>query len=281
MRSFAVWFESENDEKKCMLEFHVNLWKKSERKPVYFFDFGLMIDDIKEIQSIFIYCPFELKKNQIKDLGSIISSNSLANAIFNEDLTTTMGKPNRMLVEREGKEKFIVYSIEVENQINLTNFTKDDNVEGDKGGTIIKLDIKSIKVEESLTKYYFRFRIKSHIEELSFVNNHIKGVSVLNNSFTNTEVIDFRLNDTRSFRESLKERFADGKKFDIESIHYLILRNENDSIIHHGDTVHSRILEKTLWKDYIDEDIGNIIAYHIKKKAINSNSANNQDCKYM
>lgn len=272
MRSFALWYsktEQMPEDSKKELTVHINLWNK-DNKNVYCFDFGLMVEDISNIDGIHLYCPFKVTKEQIKDLGSTISEHKLVNAIFNENYTTTSGEPKRLLINAP-KNPFYIYSLEIENQLQLMSFGDNSLNPEEKVGTIIKIDFKDI-ITNHITKYYFRLRIEAEKSNLDFIDDDIKGISVFSNTFTNTEIIDFRLNDTRSFREELKERFYDGDKFSIKGVHYLILRDANDSIIHYGENISSRILEKYLWNDYIVGVNRNIIAYHIKKKSkINDN----------
>lgn len=267
LRSFAIWYSKQKpgvEDKE--LTVHINLWNK-DNKNLYCFDFGLMLEDISDIESIYLYCPFQVTKKQIKDLGSLISEHKLVNAIFNENYTTTNGEPKRLIInDSKSERKFVIYSLEIENQIELMSFKGSDLFSEDKGGTIIKIKLNGI-TSNDITKYYFRLRIDAEKNNLDFINDHIKGISAFSDTFTNTEIIDFRLNDTRSFREELKEKFYDGDKFKIKSIHYLILRDANDSIIHYGENVNSRMLEKNLWNDYIEGANRNIIAYHIKKKS--------------
>lgn len=265
LRSFAIWYSKIQPEPmKKELTVHINLWNK-DNKSIYCFDFGLMVEDINGIDGIYLYCPFKVTKKQIKDLGSVISEHKLVNAIFNENYTTTNGEPKRLLIN-DPKNPFVIYSLEIENQLQLMSFEENILIIEKKVGTIIKIDVKSIN-PNSINKYYFRLRIEAEKSNLDFINEDIKGISAFSNTFTNTEIIDFRLNDTRSFREELKEKFYDGDKFSIKGVHYLILRDANDSIIHYGENINSRILEKNLWNNYIEGANRNIIAYHIKKKS--------------
>ncbi len=271
MRSFAIWYSTQDNvgseidlEKKATV--HINLWDKpNENKNTYCFDIGVLVEDIRDIKSIYIYAPFSLQMSQIKDLGSVISDNRLVNAIFNENFTTTEGEPKRLIVNgSNSKPSFIIYSLDIENQI--THRSSKSN--GITPGTILELQINSIEIKpKDIFRYYFRLRIEVEKEGIAFINDEIKGISILNNKFTNTEIIDFRLNDIRSFSEVLKEQFDKGSKFQLKAVHYLILRDANDTIIHFGKEINSRILENDLWKNYINEASHSIIAYHIKSKS--------------
>ncbi|TYA14694.1 hypothetical protein FRY98_03150 [Paenibacillus faecis] len=245
----------------------------------YCFDFGFLIESIEGIEDIFLYVPFPIKKEQIKDLGTIISNNQLVNAIFNENFTTTDGEPKRLTVNgTKDKPPFTIYSLEIESQIEISNCIRSGNT--DKPGTILKIRIGNIS-PGSKARYYFRIRIQAQKKDIALINDQIKGISIFSNQFTNTEIIDFRLNDIRSCGEELREQFNKGLKFNLLAVHYLILRSADDLIIHYGESINSRMLENDLWKDYIDSvPTNNIIAYHIKKKANKTNSDNSGMPKY-
>jgi hypothetical protein len=290
MRSFAVWYkdsltsEKSNSEDSSTTEksnsagreisIHVNLWTKNKDKK-YCFDIGLLVEDIKDIESIFLYIPFDKSKVTVKDLGSVISNNRLVNAIFNENFTTTDGQPKRLIVNGvDKKPSFIIYHLAVDRQIKYIDIKKSNYT----NGTILEIISNDIDCGISgISRYYFRLRLEVEEKEVSLINNEVKGINPLSNVFTKTEVIDFRLNDIRSCSDELREEFAKGKMFKIKAIHYLILRKASDLIINYGKQISSRMLEKDLWKDYIEESKHDIIAYHIKEKArINVNSQSDE-----
>ncbi|WP_145413875.1 hypothetical protein [Paenibacillus xylanexedens] len=266
LRSFALWYslQDPNLDPNKEATVHINLWDQNQKNKAYCFDFGLLIEDVTKIDKVFLYAPFKIERNQITDLGNVISNNQLVNAIFNEDFTTTEGQPKRLIVNGvKNKPDFIIYSLDKEEQITLRK-CKSRSV---TPGTIIELDIKGIKLDV-ITRYYFRLRLKVNKNDIKLINDEIQGLSFLNDHFTNTEIIDFRLNDIRSCSEELREQFQKGCKFNFLAIHYLILRNANDVIIQYGKDINSRMLENDLWKDYIEGVDFNIIAYHMKSKAM-------------
>lgn len=264
MRSFALWYSSKNIVSIKEATVHINLWDKVEKKEKnYCFDFGILVENIEDIDKIYLYVPFQIEKNQIKDLGSVISNNQLVNAIFNENFTTTDGEPKSLVVNgNEEKPKFVIYALEVERQIKLNSCKRGTETPG----TILEIDVGGIQPIKNISRYYFRIRIKVNSKDIQLINDEIKGISVFSDQFTNTEVIDFRLNDIRSCSEELREQFKKGKAFCLKAVHYLILRDADDIIIHYGKELNSRMLEKNLWSNYIDGYNHNIIAYHIKSK---------------
>ena len=202
MRSFALWYSTRDKEKKSdkQVTVHINLWDKpKDDRKNYCFDFGLLVEDIRDIEKIYLYVPFKIEKSQIRDLGALISDNKLVNAIFNENFTTTDGEPKRLIVNgNEEKKDFVIYALEVESQITL----KDCLRNAPTPGTILEIQIHSIEPSEIL-RYYFRIRIEveAYSENLYLINDKVEGISIFSNQFTNTEIIDFRLNDVRSCSE--------------------------------------------------------------------------------
>lgn len=269
MRSFAIWHKSNTTDQR-ELSFHINLWKK-EKNNSYLFDLGFLIENLRGIKKIFLYVPFEITKSDIEDLGIKFNSNNLASAVFNDDLTTSTGDDKKVLIQykdrRKRDKRFYIYHLDIESQISLEKMNRSD---GEKG-TIITINTTNIIYNRGILRYYFRIRLKIDDNKLKLISNEIKDKSPLNNYLTNTEIIDFRLNDIRSCSQNLRERFHREKRFKITKIHYLILRNASDIIIHNTFSVDSRMLEKDLWIEYIEDIDGDIIAYHMKKKKESEN----------
>lgn len=117
MSSFAIWYkkkvplEQENSMQTSLqsaetpvgIDIHVNLWEGNicgRDDSLVYFDFGLMIYDVRDIENIYVYCPFEVKVEEVKDLGGCIIDNQiLVGAIFNENYRICSGEPRRLLVQ--------------------------------------------------------------------------------------------------------------------------------------------------------------------------------------
>ena len=312
MSSFAVWYKRnsssvasspEEDSGKSLgvsvaTEIHVNLWEsnicRKDDSSVYF-DFGLMIEDIRGIENIYMYCPFKVDKSTIKDLGGCILDNqSLVGAIFNENYRICSGEPRRLLVQSHGQippqksdsivdgfhlkkeeenKKFIIYNLDIDNDLNVKHI--DD---GGYNGTRLKITIKKILTGQyaepikNVYKYYFRLRIAVKMSNLKLIFQRAKTLSPFQSAFITTQVIDFRLNDLRSCAPLVRDEFAKGDHFSIRKVHYLLLRKTTDVFIHQGGEVSSRLLEKHLWENYISGLKNNIVAYHFKKKTGDTSS---------
>lgn len=286
MRSFALWYnprkkeetkiigvknreetKTETEIKKEMevpLDVHVNLWR-DKKKDMFIFDFGLMVSKIKKVEEICIYIPFEV--NKIEDLGrKMKANNSLISAIFNEECAIDSSHPNRVKVTRKNnKECFMIYSIhDSEYKIQKIENTKKTK------GSILKLNVGKILSEvegnvDSTDKYYFRIRFEQNSGNIDMIKNQTSEQNIYSNIFKKIEMIDFRINDERTWSETIKQEYCRSKNFIIESIHYLLLRDANDEFIYYDGKIKSRLLEVEIWKDYIEFIDTDTITYHIKK----------------
>lgn len=287
MRSFILWYkkrEIDEERKEAELDLHINLWKNQNMsKEEFIFDFGFFIDNIKKVKKIYLYVPFSV--DSIIDLGEKVKKNhSLIDAIFNEKCKiTTLPVGKRIKVNIPDKEFMFYYLGQDQIQISKVNDTH--------GGSIVEFNIENIlsaEEEEAFkasdlvkfnlldTKtYYFRFRLKGDKQTIKLIKNQDCGGDIFSNLFTRTEIIDFRLNDIKTCSETIKEKYVSNVKFNINKIHYLLLRNFNDDFIYYDGDVSSRMLESDLWKDYIEETDEDLMAYHIKMKRSEKERKNN------
>lgn len=266
MRSFVLWYEPREDtsSSEVNLDIHINLWKKKKPVETFVFDFGLMIDKINLIKNIYLYLPF--KESKWNDLGHIISSNpKLVEAIFNENCNVSTFHPKRVKVKfKESDEEFVLYSLSQED-IRKESYSK---------GELLTLNVNSIldisEVQENndiknIRKYYFRFRFEISKDKVYLIKESDFNKNFFLDIFSRTETIDFRINDIRSCSEKVMEEYYRNKKFQIKKIHYLLLRNSNDEFLYLDGNVNSRVLEKELWSNYIENIPEDVIAYHIKE----------------
>lgn len=290
MRSFAVWYDKidKSSNKPIKADIHVNCWSQLPYKgneDTYFFDFGVKVIGLNNIQCINIYCPFELKREDVKDLGAKISNNSLINAIFNENYAVIDGVPKHFIVQDNSvpeemidAEQFVVYALNDQKEIILEKLNKDKikpddpNVRYDSWGTIIRIETKDIiknatGLASGLLNYYFRIRVVTNKDALCLITRKVNSVNIFKDTIETIELLDFRMNDIRSCCDEIRDRFNFGGKFWVNSIHYLVMRKVSDSVTAEGTSYSCRLLEKDIWNKYIDNLQDNFVAYHFKNKA--------------
>ena len=270
MKTIAIWYSTKKTptQERVDLDLHFNLWKlynNKKKRNDYFLDIGLMVSDISDISTIFIYFPFENTKFDINDLGELLLENSdLVYSIFNEyyDITNKADMPKQIHIkDKENKGLFNVYQIDFSNDV-----IKTDKYDG----TLIEFDANTIKQHEHCKKYYFRFRLTGQaISELK--RNYKPKNRFFQSAFSTTETLDFRVNEKRNYAPSLEETISNNQEFNIKKIHFLLLRSALDDFISTHIKASCRELEPHLWKKYVGEDylLENILAYHWSKKTKN------------
>lgn len=269
MKTIAVWYSTKKvpTQERVDLDLHFNLWKLYNHKKKhdeYFLDIGLMVSDISDISTIFIYFPFQSTQFDINDLGGLLLENGdLVYSIFNEyyDITNKADMPKQIHIkdkDKENKGSFNVYQIDFSNDVKKMN---------KYGGTLIEFDAKTIKQHEHCKKYYFRFRLTGQaISELK--RNYKPKSSFLQSAFSITETLDFRVNEKRNYAPSLEETISNNQEFNIKKIHFLLLRSALDDFISTHIKASCRELEPHLWEKYVGEAylLENILAYHWSQK---------------
>ncbi|HHW7507977.1 TPA: hypothetical protein ACU21B_001835 [Mannheimia haemolytica] len=260
-----------------LMDLHINLWginaQSSEKSPQVVLDFGFMIDDIKRIKNLILYCPFHIEK--VEDLGGLLSENhALIEAIFNENCEILSNiHPNRAKITKRGdnfkvsnnnKKEFILYKLDS----SLISF-KDENEYGRieiNVADILSGNEEKIEYLQEISKYYFRIRISPKNDNFIYIlKRENEKINILQDaSLRTTEIIDFRINDFRSITEKMREEVYRLNTFNISSVHYLIMRSSTDEHISSADKYKSRLLENEVWNKYISLSKDDIIAYHFK-----------------
>lgn len=291
MRSFAVWYNKKDKSKvdEVKADIHVNFWSQLtyETNPeLCFFDFGIKIEDLSNVDFINIYCPFQAKPEDIKDLGGKISNNCLIDAIFNEDYSVTEGIAKYYIVQRADckdenndkvTDKFIVYSLNDTSEIIIKTCNREKVKPDDPRdkkvslGTIISLKVGALLdnatgLAKGIKSYYFRIRVVTTKQSLRLINKKIENINIFKEYLESIELMDLRINDIRSCCDEVRNQFNIGSVFFVKSIHLLVMRKVNEEVSAEGNTYDCRLLEKDIWNKYIDKLDDNFIAYHFKRK---------------
>lgn len=272
MKSFAVWYKrkaSVNTKDDVCADVHVNLFENS--KAEWFIDFGLKISNIDVVDKVYLYVPFFISdKGDIADLVHLMDT-KLLKALFNDNFHVVEGPPKRRKIKLRD-ENLIIYQLTVEQEIELCAIN--DAVES---GTILAINTGDITKPvngsdgfKDIKLYYFRFRIAVRGSSSKVINLEVDDISFTDCSLRKTEIIDFRLNNIRSLTDVVQNEINKGTLFSLKAIHFLILKNAKDLLLYPAGNVSTRMLEDYLWRDYFSDvdsnDIGNLIAYHFKKK---------------
>jgi hypothetical protein len=267
MQSLAIWYKPKDTEIKIEpIEFHVNLWKLPIKrflrrtKVQRFFDIGIHLFNAKNIKTLYIYYPKKISLENVQDLGKkIIESDRLINTLFNENYTKKIN-PNTKSCEiingKTNETEFHIYELG-ENNINITERYD---------GTIIEINLR----QHNEDKTYLRLRIDDDYTDV-FSSFDSPSNSILQSAFSNTEIIDFRINEPRDLNKNLLEDISqDGDRFNFYKIQFFfICSSREEYMFSHEPFLGCRQLEKDRWEEYLSlKEIPkeSILAYHWKKK---------------
>jgi len=293
MNTLVIWYEPKAKvETKLKAELHFNLWKIKRKRSLenywksikrtnwntffntllkgnipkirteFFLDFGIMISNITNVDKICIYIPDQIKKENLADIGGVLQNNrEVLKAVFNEELSCVFVHGSDKFSEvrdKNNKPKFNIYSVDIESDIEWNSYK----------GTILKIGHKIDPLVSEVKETYFRFRLtSSFVENIS--HTYVPNNSILEGFSSNTEIIDFRVNENRNIDASLLEKIKQAAGFNFSKIHFLILRSFKDDYVFSNMHIHgSRELEKKIWNSYISEneyEYSKVLAYHFKE----------------
>lgn len=260
MNCIAIWCSSAKTQSAShSLEVHFNLWKLGKKTNANcFLDIGLMIQNATNVNHLNIFIPEPVAISNIEDLGKTFREKpDLISSLFNEDYRVS-SRSKEKIVEVLDVDRIPVFYIYV------LDLNSDVVIENTYGGSIIKIRIATELANE---KHYYRIRLKnSYVDSISHIYTHPN--SVLESAFSQTELVDFRLNEKRNLNGSLLERIRLEGEVSFSKTHLFLMREASDDYVHsHKPPNGSRQLEVDLWKGYIGDDYSfhKIIAYHWKE----------------
>ena len=264
MNCIAIWCSSAKIQSAShSLEVHFNLWKLGKgRNANCFLDIGLMIPTT-EASHINVFIPEPVARSDIEDLGITFKENpDLVSALFNEDYRVSSRAKEKIVEVLDFDRTPIFY-------IYVLDLNSDVAIENAYGGSIIKIRIPKELANE---KHYYRIRLKnSYVDSISHI--YTPPNSVLESAFSQTELVDFRLNEKRNLNSSLLERIRLEGEVSFNKTHLFLMREASDDYVHsHKPPNGSRQLEVDLWKGYMGDDssFDKIIAYHWKETNIHN-----------
>lgn len=275
MRSFGLWYKSENEgNEEPIFSVHINFWSESVKKDsgVPDLDVGIKIKNFRNINKLTFQCPFSIDESEIKDLATKLCNLKNANIIFNID------------GNMQTKESYSVYS-----------FTKNGNEEkillfplAQDFGKVYEL-IKEVKKTDMIFNFemfnkYFKNRLELKEIDYVYIRFRISSAKLKNkiyfdcepsnksfeSAFSGTRIFDFKINEKRNLG-SLTIAKIDLQKYvfpTIDNIHLLVMEPSSYEVESFANKqVTCRELEGKLWDDYfgvIDYSKGRVLAYHWK-----------------
>ncbi|MEQ4924615.1 hypothetical protein [Proteus hauseri] len=118
--------------------------------------------------------------------------------------------------------------------------------------------------------WYLRFRYILEKENIDNISREYKSKdSLITYYFEKSEVVDFRVNESRNLPKTIREKVAICRS--INKVHFFLIRNESSEFkIGHTTYDRCRILEDNLWNEYLCDKNTKVktkmLIYHWKTK---------------
>lgn len=282
-KSLAFWLDGSKSPETA-IELHFNFWllNMGSKKEVNYLDVGVKFKNLDDIDSINIYFPFKVtKQNYINSLGNTLSNdNGLIEAIFNariDSVTKITANVIDISFIKNKADKLRLFS-QIEIDENGNNGVK---IQPQDDGTILVFpknlitnspnnSINGKNTEDGNIFGYFRFRIKLSTEDkISISQLDVSKDAKLLSRMESIEIVDFRVNEVRNLPQKIVSRLSNDSC--ITDVHFFLIRDTHaEHKLSHSEFKRCRLLEKNIWDNYLNVDSGvsipeQMLIYHWKE----------------
>ncbi|MCP8686082.1 hypothetical protein [Marinobacterium sedimentorum] len=286
-RSLGFWLEKPrpDGDNNTKVELHFNYWSLNNGLTNYI-DIGVKISEAGLFDSINFYLPFNIDQIDYKpDLGKRVCENLvLVSAIFNspakhESHTETKGVYDFSFTTDTESPQLRFFTQILLASDSLGGVTLERSNHENEKGCLLKFPRDLFEIEtkvDTKTKFdnYFRFRVILKSDAHRSISQIYEAKdSFITNHFEKTEMVDFRVNETRNLPEKIRANLNDHSH--LSRIHFFLIREANSEYkMSHSQYSRCRILEDDLWNKYLEQDDSSkkkkkqsqMLIYHWKTK---------------
>lgn len=258
------------------VDLHINYWllNQDKKDEINYLDVGVKFLDegLNDGDSINIYFPFMIsKEDYISNIGEFVCNNrDLIQTIFNAKCEEIEYTTNTAVKIKFTKDESLV----VHTQIGLDSNNGGVRLQTTDEGCILCFPRQLFKKsQEEGVHDYFRFRIKlnSKNDKKTFSQSYKHSDRFILSRLESTEIVDFRINEVRDLPGIIKAKNLDNSN--IKKIHFFLIREVDSEFKQaHANFSRCRLLEKGLWKDYLELNSGldlklpqQMLIYHWKE----------------
>lgn len=285
--SIAIWCVPKANSIPIEIEAHFNYWRLtgdrsfSKRRfsgsPVKdFIEIGVLIDDIQQIDSLCLYMPMTIEREQVSDCSVKLASAEFAQGIFNEVITVTApapGGPQCVVLHDQGNAIFTRVHCFTPGPSGLDATELALAIQND--GTVITIMPAAIQGacgHAPPAKTYFRLRIYLGAGKKS--NPFVKIIRPVDQRFQSgydeIEYIDFRMNEARTLPPAIEQRMrADrlkGGAVAFRLVAFLTAVPVHSELSVSNTPSHKMRLLEPVWNGYVPSGIPKgMVVYHWKK----------------
>lgn len=256
----SLWYQKKDKRKKKApaISVHINFWRhfqKDYESRNTFLDIGIMLEAATNIKELYLFVPTRVTASQISDLGKKLTDKTTLQAVFNDALAVR-NAPDQKSFEAIGEDDkviFVCHLIDRPSDLVIQNGNYGELEEG----CLITLTKRVCARLAKSKKQYFRLRIRLSEKQIgSFITIDTPKDRNFLSSFQRTEIIEFKLNEQRSYPKKIVEfqNRADAGSFQINEVNYFLIRSfRNDYIASNNNFIKLRRLEETKWKNYLSD----------------------------
>lgn len=291
-KSVAIWFPLKPQSATAgttpsvpTASLHFNLWRLSHKgqeadgSPTPdLLDIGIMVSSPTQLAEVSFYLPTEIDQSNVEDLAPKLASPELATGIFNEPLTTSNGHTGNLIflanATTSGRHCGVFTFPATEGTIS----TSDLKITAEYEGTTFTITNTALATAcgglNPSDKLYFRLRVRIPKNGANtFINAAIPHDKWFTSGVDVTEYLDFRLNQARNLHKGISRHLAAvpppgvPAPVRIERVDFLLVVGVDvDVVVGHPNFHKCRLLEKDLWKTYVDEEHlrKGMVIYHWK-----------------
>jgi hypothetical protein len=286
--SIALWCVPQANSAPIEIEAHFNYWRLSGDKtfarrraiqaPVRdFVEIGVLIDDIKQIDSICFYLPTTVMREQIVDCAPYLAQAEFAQGIFNEVITVTApapGGPQCVVLHDQANAIFTRVHCFAPGPSGLD--ARELMLAVQNGGTVLTITPAAILGACGHTtppaKTYFRLRV--YLDDGEPRNPFVKVIRPVDEKFQSgydeIEYIDFRMNEARTLPPAIEQRMrADrlkGGDVVFRLVAFLTAVPVHSELSVSNTPSHKMRLLENVWNGYAPSEIPDgMVVYHWKK----------------
>ncbi|MFT8815198.1 hypothetical protein [Acetobacter fabarum] len=257
--TLALWFEEKNaditsESPTPTLQLHVNLWRDLDEN-FNFLDLGFLLADVQNLGRLYLYLPASIERECIYDLSNALKDQDTLNAVFNDVNIIGPETDEYFTVTTVAKKQKLIHRVDVENDLDISHITNP----GHPNGTVIA--VKSVccdRITDAFDQHptasqYIRIRVflRGDARNLFTTIDSAAGIGFsLSQDFL--ETTEFRLNERRSYPQTILQRAAKGE-LRLLSVHYFLIRSRDYQLSSQHQTFRKiRNLEDGIWAEYLD-----------------------------
>ncbi|MBG0801485.1 hypothetical protein IYW40_11085 [Methylocystis sp. H4A] len=237
-------------------------------------DVGFRIKERHAIEKLNFFVPAKIEAANVVDLSQVLKDQKTLSAVFNESLR--IGRETNdafAALKSNSSVSLYVMKLDMQSDVEIRHI-----YDGDKtAGSILQFKESIFNKMSQVGDYYIRIRLllSGQLRQL-FVSNFKQADRIFVSSFYTTDMIEFRLNERRTFPAGLLQAYPMMRWPKLSAIYFILIRDFRAELVRSHTGFHKiRRLEKHLWSSYLaslsKKAPQQMMLYHWRVKASTEN----------